>query len=474
MPRQLPDNWRTLNVSADLRIRGSYPQDLRIWKRGVSPNLYASYLPSVEDDPREHQGRTKQGKGKRKWVDASMGTDDPWEAAKRAIAWVQEKQRFLREQKDEQEGKFNIALDHYWDVYFEKESRVRENQRNFKRWRREELLKWEAEEYGIAHQGWAKIRCDLINRSDFKDYFDLLETRARKTIGSNGSGMKGQQKTLINKLLALAEEDFPGHAFPSFPKISKQTKQVRHLTHEEWRLLLQTVFELGEGKESVTWTPDEYKKLDWSYNNRQNIRNWVDLYDALNLEWFFYLRAEDMYRLRSEWFKKTKDGWICDLETTKKDRPLHRTIPFRKDAEKFLKRIISRKPKGYLVFPHMDRPKENEADSGVLGNINFLLKKAIEQCLPDFPSDERKWTTIRHTAFRLTLEDDPSLGVPPKINAFADNGHTSPQQLRDTYLRFIDLEKTAMEAREKIEPSQEVRWGGKYKSKKDVEEAGKD
>ena len=122
----------------------------------------------------------------------------------------------------------------------------------------------------------------------------------------------------------------------------------------------------------------------------------------------------------------------------------------------------------------MQRDMHNPASSGVLGNLNFLLKNAIDLCLPDFPVKERKWMTLRHTALRLTLEDDPSLGVPPKINAFAHNGHTSPQQLRDTYLRFIDLERTAMEAREKIEPSQEVRWGGKYKSKKDVEKAGKD
>jgi hypothetical protein len=102
------------------------------------------------------------------------------------------------------------------------------------------------------------------------------------------------------------------------------------------------------------------------------------------------------------------------------------------------------------VLPHLERPPGNPADSHVLKTLNHLLKTAIEQCLPEFPESERKWTTIRHTAFRLTLEDDPSLGVPPKINSFAENGHTSPQQLRDTYLRFIDAEKTARETRENI------------------------
>ena len=182
-----------------------------------------------------------------------------------------------------------------------------------------------------------------------------------------------------------------------------------------------------------------------------NQRNWVDLYDALLLEWFFYLRAEDMYRLRSEWFRDQGDCTvICNLETTKKDRSIHQTTHYRSDAYRFWKRMVTRRPRGYLVLPHLERPPGNPADSHVLKTLNHLLKTAIEQCLPEFPESERKWTTIRHTAFRLTLEDDPSLGVPPKINSFAENGHTSPQQLRDTYLRFIDAEKTARETRENI------------------------
>ena len=68
----------------------------------------------------------------------------------------------------------------------------------------------------------------------------------------------------------------------------------------------------------------------------------------------------------------------------------------------------------------------------------------------DFPESGRKWTTIRHTAFRLTLEEDPGLAIPPKINSFADNGHTSPDQLRNTYLRYIDAERTARESRQTI------------------------
>ena len=466
---ELPEKWKRLNVHDNRKALGvstrlSYPTRLYIVKKVYSENIYSEWLPLEEEDTRPR----KEGKKRRAFI-VSTGSVDPRKAAQISIAWVVDKQKELLEEKDVQEGKIKNSLLDYWDEYFKKESRSRTNQRNFNRWKREEVLKWEADEYGIKNQQWSQFSCDQITRSDLQDYFDLLEGRARKSNNGNGSGMKGQQKTLINKLFAIAESDFVGHSFPSFPAISKQKKQVRHLTQDEWKLLLRTVFELGEGKEAITWSADEYKNLEWSPHNRQNPRNWVDLWDALNLEWFFYLRAEDMYRLRCEWFKETKEGWFCDLETTKKDRPIHRTTHYRKDAEKFMKRLMKRKTNGYLIFPHIARPDGNEADSHVLKTLNFLLKKAMTSCLSDFPKEGMKWTTIRHTAFRLTLEEDPSLGVQPKINSFADNGHTSAQQLRDTYLRFIELEKTAMEAREKIEPSREVRWGGKYKSRKDIE-----
>ncbi len=160
--------------------------------------------------------------------------------------------------------------------------------------------------------------------------------------------------------------------------------------------------------------------------------------------------TEDMYRLKSEWFKENDGVWFCDLETIKKDRPIHRNTHYRADAEKFMKRLKKRKNSGYLIFPYLERPEENEGESHVLETLNYLLKEAMKICLPDFPLDGLRWTTIRHTAFRLTLEEVPSLGIPPEINAFADNGHTSPQQLRETYLRFIELERTATYLSSKI------------------------
>ena len=64
----------------------------------------------------------------------------------------------------------------------------------------------------------------------------------------------------------------------------------------------------------------------------------------------------------------------------------------------------------------------------------------------------------------------PELGAEPDINDFADNGHTSPMQLRETYLRYIDAEKTAERARRTIKPTPNIRFGGKIKSIKDVKD----
>ena len=285
--KRLPDTWNTLNVSEYFRIRGSYPRDLRIKKTSRTNNLYAHFLPDIEDDPRPNQGRTKSGK--RITISESMKTSDPVEGAKRAVDWVMRKQSELRHQLDEQEGKFINLLENYWIKYYEREITVRSTQRNFARWDREEKLKWGANIYGLKNQDFAKKSVDLISNEDLRNYFDLLETNARKNNGSNGSGMKSQQKTLMNKLFKIAESDFIGHSFPSFPPISKQKKQVRHLLREEWDALLRGVFELGQGKESVCFSPTDYQDLQFTNRSKDNVRNWVDLWDALNLEWYFFL-----------------------------------------------------------------------------------------------------------------------------------------------------------------------------------------
>ena len=107
-----------------------------------------------------------------------------------------------------------------------------------------------------------------------------------------------------------------------------------------------------------------------------------------------------------------------------------------------------------MVTSLISRSSEGGAEKGVLDLLNHLLKHAIKIAKLDMPSSGRSWTTIRHTALRLTLEEVPEFGIPPDINAFASNAHTSPEMLRSTYLNYIDAEKTAEKARAKIKPSE--------------------
>ena len=125
-----------------------------------------------------------------------------------------------------------------------------------------------------------------------------------------------------------------GH--PDFPAISSQKQQVRHLKNEDWDLLLKKVVELSEGAARRDLSISEYQNLQFSKANNKNQRNGVDLYDYLILIWFFFLRAEDLPRIKAEWFRawKDKDGeWIsCDLEEVKGDRPTYTTTNYRFNA----------------------------------------------------------------------------------------------------------------------------------------------
>ena len=160
----------TISVNQVIK-RGSFPQNLRIKRIFNSNNLFAQFLPIEENDYRPYAGRCKEGKGKRIVMQKSMGTDDLLEAAKRAIIWIEEIEEKGREVKLKKESEGKNTLHQYWKIYFDREILVRETERNFARWKREEILKWEAEEYGIANQGWSKISCDRINRRDFEEYF---------------------------------------------------------------------------------------------------------------------------------------------------------------------------------------------------------------------------------------------------------------------------------------------------------------
>ena len=292
---------------------------------------------------------------------------------------------------------------------------------------------------------------EKITTADFADYWAVLD--ARRTATNDMGGTNAQQKTLIRELLKEARSDFPHLSIPDFPSISRQIKQVQHLKRSDWDRLMGKIVELSEGAARADLTPQQYKVLEWKPANRLNQRNWVDLYDTLNLMWFFYLRAEDLPRLRAEWFRDNGEEIICLLEQTKGNRPQQRTTHYRPDAIANWRRMNLRRPKGLLVFPHIKRSESNI--SGTLKkNLNDLLRYALDQCAPPIPSQSVTMTNIRHTAFRLTLEEMPSLGQPPDIYAFAENGMTSEPMLQRTYLRFIEQEATAKRARAQIRPGE--------------------
>ena len=441
MAKDLPEEWingalNTLYVVRDLGLKKSgVPADLRVKrKKGKTTSvLYAEYLPSEADDPRPHAGRTKNGKGRRITRESSTGTKDPFQAGRAAIEWVLEDQRQARAKKEQQEEEKHYNLHAYWEKWLVKETRRREGTRGASRIR-DEILKWEGEGYGIKHQTWSYKPVDRINTLDLEDYWSALDRRRTPT--NDMSGTKKQQKTLIRKLLTEARQDFPHLGIPDFPEISSQKQQVRHLTKKEWDRLLKKVVELSQGAARKDLSISEYQDLQFSKASNQNQRNWVDLYDCLNLMWFFYLRAEDLPRIKAEWFQDRGEEIVCVLEITKGDRNKQETTHYRSDAVENWRRMNLRRPKGFLAFPHTKR-SAGETNSTLKRTWNLLLQKALGAC--GIPSEGITMTTIRHTAFRLTLEEAPELGQPPAIHSFAENGMTSAKMLQETYLRFLIL-----------------------------------
>jgi hypothetical protein len=451
MARSLPQDWldgirKSLSVSRDLGLRGDYPSTLTIYVVGKTKNLDWRYLPSEQEDPRPFAGRTNQGKGKRKYETGSTGTDDPWEGGKAAIvASISRRQQRLCELEGQQVNREH-ALAAYWETWIGRQAT--KTRPNATRWLRDKRLLWNGTT-GIGHQAWATLKSvEHITYQDFDSFFDIVAAHC-KTKGTSGDESKRQYKTLIRNLFKEARKDYPGLRCPEFPEITKQVAQAVHLTHEEWNKLLEQVVHLSDASALKDLTPSEYSQLSWSPRNKKNQRNWVDLYDALNLQWFFYLRSEDAPRVRAEWWKDDGEQVVCYLEKTKGDRDLHDTYAYRPDASSNTRRMLRRKPKGYVVFPWIPRQEMSENESNVGETLNELLRFACSSC---GLTKNIAWTNIRHTAFRLTLEEYPELGTSRYIRDFAENGHTSPEMLRDRYLRFIEREATAKKAQAAIAP----------------------
>ena len=65
-----------------------------------------------------------------------------------------------------------------------------------------------------------------------------------------------------------------------------------------------------------------------------------------------------------------------------------------------------------------------------------MLKKASELCKIK-KRGAITLTTIRHTAFRLTLEQMSPMTDTQHIRLFADNGNTGVESLKKHYLRYV-------------------------------------
>ena len=417
----------------------SFPINLCIRKRSNSPFFYGVWMPDEDEDFRVTNT-------KRRPFEVSTKTTDPRQASLYAITWVKEKQTELAEKSIEASTVKTKCLEHYWDQFFESKQAAWDGRKSRTKLIRDEKLKWHSDRYGIAKEEFSKISADKISRQHLVDYFATLS-----------DGMKSQQKTVLKGLFQLAENDFIGHTFPTFPTITKpQAKQVQHFELDQWEILLNTVNELSRNIARTDIPYEAYMELETNPFNRQNQRNWVDLYDALYVNYFWFLRSQDTQRLSIEWFKEDKKNkeFICRNEEPKSDRRIENTISLMDGSYDFLKRLLNRRQphKGWLIMPNTKRESEGGQENKVRDDLNFLLKKAVQKCLPEFDMKECDFTTIRHTTFRHHLEADPSLGDATRIQGFANNGLTSPDMLRKTYIKYISRESDLRKSKKKIKP----------------------
>ena len=455
MSKQLPDDWisgkkRTLNVVTDLGFRNVPAGNLTISKYPPSKNselLFCRWLPLEDEDTRPYKGRTNEGTGKRKYLEGTTGHSDPYLAGKSAVEWCKKERKKLQQLVPKNT---KHTLDRYWSKYWaELEKEVGIKQRKL----RDTFNRWNGKEWGVGQQEFASKSVEEIDALDIEAYFKLLDARGT---GKKGSMAKQKEavKSLINKLFAIARYDLPLLQNPIYPVIHKDDVEVEGFTQQEWDKIVTKVIELSGGKAREEITYQEYQDIEWNRRGKlEQQRNWIDFYDCLMLQWFFYLRALDMPRLQSDWLKDMGDDTVVlYIYEPKQDRAKYETHHYRPDAYKFWRRMSKRRPKGYLAFPMYSRRVGDENASNVKETLNDLLRYVAEQC-GITKRNTVHWTMIRHTAFRLTLQEMPELGTEPYINTFAANGHTSAEMLRKRYLKTIDRQNVADKARAKLKPS---------------------
>ena len=448
-------DWKSLNIShfrRELSVGkiGSFPSNLSLLRKVHTEKIYALWLPDQEEDPRIRKEDNSGIKKKRRPIEKSTGETDPKLAAKFAIDWVKQIQKEFAQTVLTFEDNISYSLAHYWEIYFPKFQAEKKNRISADQLIRDERNKWFSEKIGINKEEFAHKDVRQITKLDLHNYFQTLKVGTQKDI-----------KTLINKLWNEAQlqnsELYVGHNFPSFPKIkSNKGKQVIHFRSNDWQLLITCINQLSGGVARQNLSIEEYENLEFKTSTRDNQRNWVDLFDALWVNYFFFLRSQDLHRLKIEWFRKDLKHreFVLMHPTPKSDRKIKETRNMRDDAFDFMLRLMNRRSdKGWLLFPSYKRQCEGGAENKVMRNMNFLLQIAVEKCLPDFNLKDANVKAIRHTSFRHHFEDDPTLGDPDKIRMFAENALTTTEMLQSTYLDYINRDATLRDSKKKMRKS---------------------
>tara|TARA_B100000886_G_scaffold337829_1_gene299373 strand:+ start:169 stop:1614 length:1446 start_codon:yes stop_codon:yes gene_type:complete len=470
---KLPDDWTTIRIQDYWNVRGQISGDLRLRRRKDSPNIQGEFLPLPEEDPRPNLGRGNNGK--RLTIRNSLRTSDPYTAAEKAVVWnkqvLNENKILVEEGADDSE----FSVEAYFQKWFAEESRTREKDttQNFQRWKNDNQSFWDlnfvqstfdSDGNIVYDPSWIKKHISKATKRHLKNIERKIHNRVvAKTKGkTTGTGTKEQAKTLWNKLVEIAELEIDGHAFPTFPKFDiDKTPECSHLRVEQFKAVLDYIISASNGACTQSLTEEEYYNLPHKFQNKLSTRNWVDLYDAVMVQWFFFTRSQDMKRISPYMFSVVEGDEDKVIFRIKGKTGLEKeTENYRNGATAVVSKILKRKGNlEYLVFPDVDRSTQK---SGVDVKLNALLKHAINEVCPDYRGD-LDWTMMRHTTFRLTFEEDEDLQKGKRFKEFAANAHTSTTMLDRHYLKPLRDAKAASKSRKKIGLGA---WGKMYLKKR--------
>ena len=444
--KEIPDGLTTISISEYFKVGDRYSDNLRLKRKKDSPNFTAQFLPPIDDDPRPNKGRSKSGK--RLLFEKRLSTSIIIDAVDEAVKWNQEQLEKNINLIQTGEIDSDNSAEKYFNLWFEQENKLRENDvsRDYQKWKRDALSNWERD---FGNRSWSKKSITNVTMNDLDQLVTDIEVRNQIGIDNrSGSGAKDSARTLWNKIVEKAERENHNHNFPSFPKYKNdKTPEVKCLNNEQWERLLEKVKELSDGNALMDLTPDEYKNLPDTFIQTRSIRNWVDLYDALMLQWFFYLRTQDLDILLVEEFELDDKGVTLRIGKTKTGKTRD-TFSWRDEGADVWARIYKRRKNDLHVnCPSIDR--QGKKTNKVGKRLNKLLKFAISEALPEYKGD-KNWKMIRHTAFRVTFKQNKHLRQGQDFEEFARNSHTSTDMLNSRYLKPIKDEEAGARSRKAI------------------------